>query len=316
MVPCGSALLRSTPQCIIQVIDLDTSTPDPVVTTTDLGDLPKATLRNTLRQTIFIAVVLVLALGAILLLGESQEPLHSALDRHEYDEAIRLIRLGANVNAVSANGEVPLVLASDNASADAYDVVRELLRVGARVDETDSEGNTALHQAAFHGNLAVVDLLMRNGADVNASRDVAHASGEWSETPLAVAYTMGHFRVGEFLTSMGAKVPGNLATLKSAGEYKRRLDFHSDIPKPDNISEDEWIKVGVRNALREVHPQIAQWMEDIERMNPEAMSTIEGMLTAPPEGTDEVQWTNLQFVKIQQMIQSGQLVLEIPKLKK
>ena len=71
----------------------------------------------------------------------------------------------------------------------------------------------------------------------------------------------------------------------------------------------------MRNAFRDVQPQIAQWMEDIERMNPEAMSTIEGMLT-PPEGTDEVQWTNLQSVKIQQMIQSGQLVLEIPKLKK
>ena len=154
------------------MIDLDTSTPDPVVTTTDLGDLPKATLRNTLRQTIFIAVVLVLVLGAVLLLGESQEPLHSALDRHEYDEAIRLIRLGANVNAVSANGEVPLVLASDDASADAYDVVRELLRVGARVDETDSEGNTALHQAAYHGNMAVVDLLMRNGRRYQCNSDL------------------------------------------------------------------------------------------------------------------------------------------------
>ena len=54
-------------------------------------------------------------------------------------------------------------------------------------------GLTALHQAALDGNLPVVRILARFGADLNC-RD----TDSW--TPLHAACSMGHHHVARFVT--------------------------------------------------------------------------------------------------------------------
>lgn len=297
--------------------DFDASAPDPEMAASDSGELPKAMLRNALRPVIVIAVVLTLTPGNICLFGESKESLHDALNLHKYDEAIRLIRLGADVNAMNAHGELPLVLGADDPSTNAYDVVRELLLHRALVNQADSEGYTALHRAVYNGNMGVADLLLRNGADINSVRTYTNFFGEHTETPLEVAYKWGKFRVADFLTSMGADIPDNLEDLERMGEMERLIEYYSKLPKPEHLTEDEWAKERMYRVMLDVNPEMAQLMGDFERMNPEAMKTIENILNEPPsEGLDRRDWQSHKAERIQRLIQSGQLNLKIPELKK
>ena len=96
------------------------------------------------------------------------------------------------------------MIAANDRSADALDLVSELLRFGARPDATHQGGDTALHRTAHHGNLAVVELLVHHGADVNASGTRDSVAGNQVDTPLSVASDdltplgsrNGHFAIG------------------------------------------------------------------------------------------------------------------------
>jgi len=300
----------------MEMMGFDAPTSDPVVVTSDSGEQPKMK-RNLLREFIILAAILAaiaLFFGAHQLLGEEPKTLHQALDLHKYDEAIELIRLGGDMNAMNADGELPLVLAADDSSANAYDVVRELILAGARVNERDGEGYAALHRAAYRGNLAVADLLLRHGANVNAVRDYKNFFGEHTETPLEVAYKRGMFRVAEFLTSMGADTPDNLKSLKQMGEIERLRDYYDTYPKPPNYTEAEWDKEVHRRIMRQVNPEVARLTEEFMRMNPEAMKTLDSIMNEPaPEGVSSREWANQQAQRAYMLLQSGQFQIPEPK---
>ena len=59
--------------------------------------------------------------------------------------------------------------------------------------------------------MAVADLLVRSGSELNASRSaVNHANGEAvGHTPILRAYVRGHFRVADYLHSMAAVDPAH-----------------------------------------------------------------------------------------------------------
>ena len=56
---------------------------------------------------------------------------------------------------------------------------------------------SALHWAAQWGNLPVVKMLVRQGADLNLPQDGSHTSPMW--TPLHKAVNPGRLEVVEFL---------------------------------------------------------------------------------------------------------------------
>ena len=69
-------------------------------------------------------------------------------------------------------------------------------RRGMSVDQGDDKGYTLLHAAARDGNPTVAQLLLGQGADVNAlNKD--------GETPLDVAERMGHEDVARILRDAG-----------------------------------------------------------------------------------------------------------------
>lgn len=143
--------------------------------------------------------------------------LHNALDRRDYDAALRAMAAVPDINAsimdVQGVQSPAICLAARAGSADAYAVVRALVeRFEADPNRPDGRGLTALHYAAANGDLAVVDLLLERGAAVDAPQRIegggAGGAGDDRQarvTPLYLAYSNGRYRVAELLESHGAK---------------------------------------------------------------------------------------------------------------
>ncbi len=114
-----------------------------------------------------------------------ETPLHEAILFGRSSVVAVLIRYGANVNARErSTGFTPLMHAAMGQNAD---VVRQLIAAGAQVNLFDNDNRTALHYAVTddtHGDLDMVKLLVKLGADINACR----AGGE---TPLSAAEHSG-----------------------------------------------------------------------------------------------------------------------------
>ena len=130
----------------------------------------------------------------------SEYPLHQALEREAYDEALRLIPLIRDLDAPDADGRTPLTIAASDFTADAYDMVQALLLAGADPDVADASGNAPLHHAAEAGTLSVVQLLADRFA---AELDVVNNDGERS---VDLAWIHQNNRVVSFLASRGLRL--------------------------------------------------------------------------------------------------------------
>jgi len=93
-------------------------------------------------------------------------PLHQAASNGNREMAELLLAHGADVNAKDYKDDfTPLRLGAD---MDHMDVVELLLAKGADVNAHGADGNTALHMAAWRGDVPMAELLLAHGADVNA----------------------------------------------------------------------------------------------------------------------------------------------------
>lgn len=163
-------------------------------------------------MTRFVLVVLFSALG----LGwaaeenssnEESTALHNELGKRHYDHALELMPLEKDIDAIEPKtGKTALGIAATDESADAYDMVKALLvKYGADPDIVDRQGMTPLHHAAMAGNLAVVELLVENAADINAMPEFPGCNEDCPKiTPLYMAVGNGKNRVAEWLRANGA----------------------------------------------------------------------------------------------------------------
>ncbi|CAL5353992.1 unnamed protein product [Camellia sinensis] len=114
--------------------------------------------------------------------------------------------MGAEANAAE---QTPVETTPENVEAlleaaryDDIDDVTNLASAGISLDSKDSQGRTglqALHMASANGHLDIVDYLIRNGVDVNASNVEKN-------TPLHWACLNGHIEVVKNLILAGASV--------------------------------------------------------------------------------------------------------------
>jgi ankyrin repeat protein len=100
--------------------------------------------------------------------------------------------LGTNA-AIAAPGHLPL---ADAAKSGDVIALRVLLRQHVDVNATEPDGSTALHWASYRGDVDTVDLLMRSGARVTANR--------YGATPLTLAAESGNAAVVDRLLKGGA----------------------------------------------------------------------------------------------------------------
>ena len=98
---------------------------------------------------------------------------------------------------VAAAPESPLADAAMQGDAEA---VRELLDRGADVNAPQGDGMTALHWAAYRGDVGVAELLMRAGADVKTQTRIG------SYTPLHLASQAASAPLVEMLVEAGGDV--------------------------------------------------------------------------------------------------------------
>lgn len=144
-------------------------------------------------------------------------------------EIIRLIKKGADINAVTPEGATPLIFAVSNnrplavitilaykpqidkvtkndetalliAVKNSFpDLAEALIREGADLNHTDRFGATPLHHAAINGYLEVADLLIYYDADLNSKT----AQGT---TPLLASIWAGHTEISDLLIQNGAGI--------------------------------------------------------------------------------------------------------------
>ena len=112
--------------------------------------------------------------------NENYTPLMVAANYGRLALVSYLLDKGADYNATSDGGETALILASRPNSSDSDLVVQKLLEAGADPNKASGGGNTPLMEAAYGGDVELVRILLKAGAD-------PHAQNQYNETALSVA---------------------------------------------------------------------------------------------------------------------------------
>ncbi|MBB4857587.1 ankyrin repeat protein [Novosphingobium chloroacetimidivorans] len=114
------------------------------------------------------------ASAALPSLERRQELLFEAAKLGRADLIPLLVRQGADVNAYEGRGFTPLILAAYNGQAAAVDA---LLKAGADPCKADrSQGNTALMGVAFKGDDRIAAMLLRQTCDVDARNNAGQTA--------------------------------------------------------------------------------------------------------------------------------------------
>ena len=95
---------------------------------------------------------------------QGNTPLHDAVRNGEVAAIRTLIEAGANVNAQNWRDDTPLLHWAAGDMSDT-EILRVLLKAGADVNAQNQWGNTPLHLAAKRGNVAVIRMLRKVGAN-------------------------------------------------------------------------------------------------------------------------------------------------------
>ena len=130
-------------------------------------------------------------------MSKNDQLLSKVLER-DVNTVRQLLSEGADVNYINDQGEFALRLASKNGD---IAMVEVLLKNGAQIDLQDSNhfGSSALYEASSNGHIDVVELLLKHGANIDIQR-------KGGATPLFIACEEGHFKVTELLIEKGANV--------------------------------------------------------------------------------------------------------------
>lgn len=95
---------------------------------------------------------------------DQKTSLHVAAEMGSFDVCAALLEAGALVNSISiTNKDSPLILASSYGHKNVVDL---LLKNGAEISCQNAYGNSSLHEATRHGFLDVTKTLIDGGADI------------------------------------------------------------------------------------------------------------------------------------------------------
>ena len=239
---------------------------------------------NLVKGAVLLAVLAVCLVLNVTAEDDAVDMFRKAINLGDHDEAVRLVRVGlVRTDQEFKDGGTPLCDAARDESADGFDVVLELVTNGARPNQRCEGGFRPLHFAAEAGNLAVADLLVRNGANVSVEGPERYI------TPLYKALSEGHARVASYLERHGATIPNELrASVEPVGRVTRALEEIGSSPfPPDSPEDDQWqalmaIEIYETYEEGQADPVVARTMAELRNLlktnpKPETMSNIEWM---------------------------------------
>ena len=148
----------------------------------------------------------------------------------------KLLTAGLDINLQDENGQPALVTAT---LAKQDDMVRLLLDHKADVMTRTKKGMTALHAAAYVGNLPAAKLLMAHGAYVNDQANFAHITalhGAAEENHLASVKALVDAGTDMSLVDVKGYTASTLAGWKQNWDVVQILVKHGDICQPEAIA--------------------------------------------------------------------------------
>lgn len=235
---------------------------------------------------------------------ESEFPLHWALKTKDYDAALRLIPLTADINAVDPTGDTPLTIATKDESADAFDMVRALLLMGADASAPDRHGLSPLHYAAVAGTLSVVHMLVDSygvNVAIRPAKDSFYFEINPILTPLQMAYEEGRMRVARFLEQRGAALPDEtLEEVRVQARLTQVLDkrLGRDLSKLAGMTDEESndaITLAAIDAIRTVARESGLTTKENAILDEYLAHLYESRNDPIPEGMKVSDWVVLRY---------------------
>src|SRR5262245_21007053 len=171
----------------------------------------------------------------------SPAPLLVAAARADEAAIRKLLKAGEPVDGAGAEGMTPLWrICASQASAERRIACAELLlEAGASPRQAGEGGTTALHQAAWRGPLALVELLIRHGALIwqpdqrgKIALDYARAGPAADRKQMVELLDRPVIRDSRFRAAVSAIQAGDLRSLK------RVLDLHPELLTQSAVEPD------------------------------------------------------------------------------
>ena len=155
-----------------------------------------------------------------------------------------------------AKEQAPVVSLHEAARDGLIEQAKSLISKGVDVNAMDERlAATPLHLAVYFANTEVVELLIANGANVNAKN-------KWSRTPLHIAIDKGYTNYVELLRKHGAKVDISLGATKTTPAESLLDSATSKYAIPEkNLEIAEQMQSCAAN-LRKIHASIKKYEKD------------------------------------------------------
>lgn len=283
-----------------------------------------------MKRVLVVTAMVVAAITGVVAQNDRQDQdphviaLHKAIRANDFDKAFEILPSITDVEyesaATSSYEETTTTLglaASNGFAKESYALAKSLIeKHGASPIDPDSQGLTPLHHASSTGSLAVVDLLLKYGADLNAK--VENPNHDYNGyTPLHLAISNLNDPVAEALRSYGAVEPSRefVEKVKSqrifADEYTEVLEKLAGNADGDGAPQDviqsvyeDASRAMIRMFERNGRPdQAAQWRD----FNPEQLGDILVNNPRPQSDNplDATVWASQVLLQIAKEVEAG-----------